>query len=451
MIYAIDMSRRFLLGFAALMSFSGLWALDFTGVAAAAVEIKPETSSGLEAVYVLPGDDAGARLVYTGSGADVRWYRFSALGGAYAEEITAERDGNRWSVPFAGEDMGYIVEEGTVRHCFWVVDYSKHCFAVASLAASRADDCGRTLLAVDGDAAPIPYYSINGRRLEISRELILSYSTLSFDEGAFAYSQIPVETVLAGISGTTAIQAPLCNTTFHLEGDRFLRAWGEGVSVESGFYTTTAVEAETKAESRRETADNEQSGGDESALGGSAPCTIGFEAAVTDAAIFTEWQISRSSDFDMIDNSYTELAFDYTFNESGTTYVRFVANNADGDCEFTGTTYEVFIGESKLEIPNAFSPEASPGVNDEWKVSYKSLVSFECHIFNRWGTCLFSTTEPSAGWDGKYRGKFVPAGVYYYVIKAVGADGVKYDRAGDINIINFTGSGAGSADTGTEE
>jgi len=451
MIYAIDMIRRFLLFFAFLLSLSGLWALDFTGLSYTAVEIKPEASSGLEAVYVLPGDDASVRIVYTASTQQVRWYRFSSLGGAYAEEISAEREENHWSVPFGHEDMGYIVEDGTERHCFWVVDYSRHRFVVNSLVAGPAEDCGRTLLIVDGDAAPIPYYNINGRKMEISRELILSYNSLDFDDTSFVYAQTRKETELAGISGSTSIQAPLCNTTFHLEGDRFLRAWGEAVSVESEYYTTTAVEAETKASGNRESADNEQSGGDESALGGSAPCEIRFEAAVTDAAIFTEWQISRSAEFDVIDNSYSELAFDYTFTESGTTYVRFVANNAAGDCEFTGTTYEIFIGESKLEIPNAFSPEASPGVNDIWKVSYKSLTSFECHVFNRWGTCLYSSAEPSEGWDGKYRGKFVPAGVYYYVIKATGADGVKYDRAGDINIINYTGSGTGSSDTGTEE
>ena len=50
------------------------------------------------------------------------------------------------------------------------------------------------------------------------------------------------------------------------------------------------------------------------------------------------------------------------------------------------------------------------------------------------------------GWDGKYRGKYVPAGVYFYVIKARGADGVEYERAGDINIIKYKqGSGSGTA------
>ena len=34
-------------------------------------------------------------------------------------------------------------------------------------------------------------------------------------------------------------------------------------------------------------------------------------------------------------------------------------------------------------------------------------------------------------------GKLVPAGVYYYVIKATGADGKKYDLSGDINIVDY--------------
>lgn len=68
------------------------------------------------------------------------------------------------------------------------------------------------------------------------------------------------------------------------------------------------------------------------------------------------------------------------------------------------------------------------------------------------GTLLFSTSDPSQGWDGKHGGKYVPAGVYFYVIKARGADGVEYNKAGDINIIKFkqgTSSG-GSATTPTE-
>ncbi|MDE7392879.1 MAG: gliding motility-associated C-terminal domain-containing protein, partial [Muribaculaceae bacterium] len=100
--------------------------------------------------------------------------------------------------------------------------------------------------------------------------------------------------------------------------------------------------------------------------------------------------------------------------------------------------FEVNIGASKLLCPNAFSPGDQNGVNDIWKVSYSSLTSFECDIFNRWGVHIIKLTDPSQGWDGRYRGKLVESGVYYYVIRARGTDGVDYKLSGDINVINYS-------------
>jgi hypothetical protein len=63
---------------------------------------------------------------------------------------------------------------------------------------------------------------------------------------------------------------------------------------------------------------------------------------------------------------------------------------------------------------------------------------------------MATLTSPDQGWDGKYKGKFVPSGTYFYVIKAVGADKKKYNLSGDINIINSTiktGSSSSSRET----
>jgi hypothetical protein len=63
---------------------------------------------------------------------------------------------------------------------------------------------------------------------------------------------------------------------------------------------------------------------------------------------------------------------------------------------------------------------------------------------------MATLTDPSQGWDGRYGGKIVNSGVYYYVIKARGSDGKKYNLSGDINIINYkqssTSTSAGSSD-----
>ena len=419
-------------------------ALDFAGVTMPAVRVAAEASTGLESVYVLPSTQ-GVTMGYDAKGeGTVRWYRFSNLGGAYAEEINCTRNGNRITAQAQNGDMGYIIEDSGTRTCYWVTDYSAHEFHAEALGFAEEQSCSQAELTFVGEGGDIAYFSINGRRMVLSRELELVYSTLVYDEESFMYNQQSVTKTFASVGNSIYTDAPLCDTEFTLTGDRFQRAWNRSVSVESGTYHAVAVEAQSRATQETRDNDNEIKDGVDG-LGGSAPCDITFEAIVTDAAIFREWQISRSPEFDITENTYSELSFNYTFRDNGTSYVRFVANNAEGTCEYAGPTYEINIGESQLDIPNAFSPQGSPGVNDEWKVSYKSLVSYECHIFNRWGKELFASTDPAQGWDGKQGGKYVPAGVYFYVIKAKGADGRRYEKAGDINIINYRQDAAGSA------
>ncbi|MDE6311518.1 MAG: gliding motility-associated C-terminal domain-containing protein [Muribaculaceae bacterium] len=420
--------------------------LTFSGSGAQVIEIKPEASTGLEAIYVLTNTEG----VQVTSNYPSPWMAFGSMGGAYAEEIAAAGS----TLTLDNGDTGILMTDDSGRqHCFWIVDYSAHELILDALSAVPEDgNCERTTLILAGHAEPIVYYTITGRREVLSRELELEYDTQVFDEGAFDYVSGKTKLTLEGVSTRVGVTAPLCDTYFTLTGDRFLRKWGREETVTSDLFLTSAVAAETRAEQTERENDNEQKDDTAGSFGGSAPCEIAFTAATSDKVIFREWQISTTPEFEILQNSFNEDSFTYTFTDKGSFYVRFVANNADGTCEQLGTVYEIFIGESRLDIPNAFSPGASPGVNDEWKVSYRSLIDFECHIFNRWGTEVFSFTDPSQGWDGKFRGKLVPAGVYYYVIRAKGADGVEYKRSGDINIINFRDSqGSSSSGNGSVE
>lgn len=68
------------------------------------------------------------------------------------------------------------------------------------------------------------------------------------------------------------------------------------------------------------------------------------------------------------------------------------------------------------EVPTAFSPNGD-GVNDYWNVRYLgSYPKATIAIYNRYGERVFSSTANSKSWDGKYNGKEVPAGVYYYIV-----------------------------------
>lgn len=414
--------------------------LTFNGNTRPVFSETPPPSTGIDNLYVLY-DLEGVTMQYTAESSDVMWYRYGNLGGGYAEEVTdITRNGNVYTLKSIDSDMGYIIEDGINRHYFWIIDYSKHYFGLDALNINTEQECDVVLLnPIGNNTEAIKYYTINGQSKELDRNIVLSYRTLTFDADVNAYVETGLEKSYSSLSQTIVTTAPLCNTDFRITGDRFLKFWGEEISIDSEQYNTIAVSAHTTVSQAIRENDNEKS--EETVLGGSAPVEIEFDAVCSDAVVFKEWQFSTDPEFENITLRMSDLSIVHVFKEQGTSYVRFAASNNAGSCDYYSDVYEVYIGESSLECPNAFSPDATEGINDEWKVSYKSIISFQCHIFNRWGIKVAELNDPSQGWDGKYDGKYVPAGVYYYVIKAEGADGRSYDLKGDINIIKYKYSG----------
>ncbi len=413
--------------------------IEWSGTTKPVIEVKAPAESGLDKLYVVPAMQ-GAGVAFTppsGNPAQVRWYAYGNMGGGYAQDVASAVSGSRSVLVSPQADTGYIVEDGTKRYYFWVIDLSRHPLAVSSLTLSPEQDCGRVSLDVAGTGDELVYFGVNGRRLTLSREIMLDYNTLEWNVDSENYATIAKAETLAYLPPVIHASAPLCATDFTIAGDRFMREWGTAVSYTSPLFQPHSVECHTSAVQTQREADNEIGASAGSELGGSAPCEVTFSASVTDAAIFREWQFSRKADFEDIDLRMSDLDFTYTFTEQGTMYVRFYCANADASCEAYGETYEISIGTSSLKCPNAFSPFNEDGVNDIWKVSYSSIVSFSCSIFNRYGREMVSFDDPAQGWDGKYHGKFVPAGVYYYVIKARGADGRDYNLSGDINIVDY--------------
>ncbi|RZJ80778.1 MAG: gliding motility-associated C-terminal domain-containing protein [Flavobacterium sp.] len=86
----------------------------------------------------------------------------------------------------------------------------------------------------------------------------------------------------------------------------------------------------------------------------------------------------------------------------------------NADC---GTkTDDVFIKVyPKIEIPNTFSPNGD-GVNDTWGLpAIEQYGKIKIDIINRWGTKVFDANSFKL-WDGKFQGKDLPTGTYYYNI-----------------------------------
>lgn len=80
-------------------------------------------------------------------------------------------------------------------------------------------------------------------------------------------------------------------------------------------------------------------------------------------------------------------------------------------------TDEVFIRVfKKITVPNAFSPNGD-GINDTWVITgLDSYPESETNVFNRYGQLVFHAAGYNKAWDGRFNGKSLPAGTYYYTI-----------------------------------
>ena len=418
--------------------------VSFVGDAAhKVIAEKPTSSTGLDMVYVVYNtQNVKMQYVATNADATVTWYKYGSLGGAYAEPLTdVKRNGVVTELNNVLPNTGYIIEEGTKRTYLWVVNYSDYYLHLQSIAANNEADCGSCVLNVEGKGNDIVYYTINGGLKKLNRQIELSYNTLEWSQEALGWVQVQQVEKLSEFKPVISLQAPYCDTRFEISGDAFLKQWGEAQSVSSGECEAKAVAVNAVVTQEQKDADNQKGGSEGSEnLGGSAPATINFVGYPTDAADRCEWQMSYTPDFENVEVQYTERGLQKIFEEAGTTYWRFVGANSASGCQSESDVYTVSIGESSLQCPNAFSPGTTEGVNDEWKVSYKSIVKFKCWIFNSWGIQLCELSDPSQGWDGKYKGKLVSPGVYYYVIEAEGSEGKKYKLKGDINIVGLKSS-----------
>ncbi|NQU88748.1 MAG: gliding motility-associated C-terminal domain-containing protein, partial [Mariniphaga sp.] len=72
----------------------------------------------------------------------------------------------------------------------------------------------------------------------------------------------------------------------------------------------------------------------------------------------------------------------------------------------------------RIYLPNAFSPN-SDGLNDDFKAvtNSENIKFFQMLIYDRWGTLIFESKNISFGWNGTFKGKPCPQGVYVYKVE----------------------------------
>jgi len=201
-----------------------------------------------------------------------------------------------------------------------------------------------------------------------------------------------------------------------------------------------------------QTADGEETG---TTYAGSAPLTVRFAANAENTSGWSahyEWRFFMAEEATPYLVRY-EQDTEYTFSAAGSHRIFLYAIFTQGTDtvayteEYWGEAepITVSISESKLEMPNAFSPNGD-GINDIYKAkdNHQSIIEFHAYIYNRWGQKLYEWTDIDDGWDGKYKGSDVKQGVYYVLVKAKGADGRTYNIKRDVNLLRGFTEGTNS-------
>ncbi|MEM6802352.1 MAG: PKD domain-containing protein, partial [Bacteroidota bacterium] len=154
-----------------------------------------------------------------------------------------------------------------------------------------------------------------------------------------------------------------------------------------------------------------------------APSSVRFNNTSTGAESY-EW-------FFGIGGRSTEENPTITFPSAGEYTARLIAISRQGCADTTFLTFT--FDNVTLHVPSAFSPNGDDK-NQNFRIGYIGIASLNIKIFSRWGSLVYESDDPDFQWDGVYKGKPLPEGVYVYVIRGRGENQQNYAREGTVTL-----------------
>jgi gliding motility-associated-like protein len=85
-------------------------------------------------------------------------------------------------------------------------------------------------------------------------------------------------------------------------------------------------------------------------------------------------------------------------------------------------------------VANAFTPNGD-GKNDVVYVHNENIKTLKFYVYSQWGELLFMSQSQQNGWDGTFKGKAEPAGVYVYYVEITLTNGEKVNKKGTITLL----------------
>ena len=378
-------------------------------------------------VILFESMDNASTITYTGAGTNFNWYKFS--------DTNTSISNLKYLSP--EDSTGYLLEVDGKKTAIWVIDYKIHKakFTSFEMDTTTANQCKELKLLLNGSIPTLNFQTSKGNKGTLPRNFKIKYKTMAWS--ANDWKSIDTTEIVSLPTPEINVQAPLCNTTFTLSGDQYDTDFGnipdsikstsyDAVAVKCNLTSITTIRTETNEASRPSLATQ---------LEGSAPLDIQFLSNASEAVKYYRWSFQNLTTKDSLFRNDQDQR--YSFTVAGRYKVHLKASN--DVCSDTASIY-VTVSESNLQVPNVFTPNGD-GINDEFRVAYKSIVRFHCWVYNRWGRAVFEWTDPQKGWDGTIGSAKAASGPYFYVIEAYGSDldakgaQKKYLLKGDINLL----------------
>ena len=104
-------------------------------------------------------------------------------------------------------------------------------------------------------------------------------------------------------------------------------------------------------------------------------------------------------------------------------------------CEsYDDVTVKIYKGPD-IYLPNAFTPNGDTK-NDLFKGIAVGIKQFNyLKVYNRWGQLVFYTTDYNKGWDGMWKGRQQPGGVYIILANGIDFKGNIIDKKATVMLI----------------
>jgi PKD repeat protein len=140
----------------------------------------------------------------------------------------------------------------------------------------------------------------------------------------------------------------------------------------------------------------------------------------------------------------------YQYREEGTWDVTLTATS-EHQCQLSKTVREAVVVKKDVELrvanafsPNQFGPPAQPLTGDDLALNFNAVFIpqykgvdekyYTFQVFNRWGEQIFETHDIRIGWDGYFKDRLCPQGVYVWKVKYRSLDGQGFEKMGDVTL-----------------